>query len=90
MSQDFNGKEKWVRTRKNHLCDMCGGPIPSQWEAHYYAGVYEGDFYAGWQHRQCWESFIDSGDQEWEQGEAPWPDVVVEWWKIHELEWSSR
>ena len=28
MSQDFYGKNKWVKTRKHHHCWGCGGSIP--------------------------------------------------------------
>jgi hypothetical protein len=90
MSQDFNGQSKWVTTRKTHVCDMCGGPIPIQETAHYHANVYDGEFNAGWQHRECWESYFTSGDEEWEYGSYPWPERITVWWKENEKEWEAQ
>ena len=45
MSQDFYGKNKWVKTRKHHICLGCGGSIPTGESAHYQSGVYEGNFW---------------------------------------------
>ena len=90
MSQDFAGKDKDVKTRKNHICDMCGGPIPAHWKAHYYSGVYEGDFGAGWIHPQCWDVFHESGETEWSCGDMSWPEHIKNWWKDHEQEWNEQ
>ena len=57
MSQDFYGKNKWVKTRKLHHCWGCGGVIPPGDEAHYQSGVYEGDFSDFYMHAECYEDW---------------------------------
>jgi hypothetical protein len=89
MSRDFLGQSKWVKTRKKHICELCGGPIPIGEEVHYNTGVYDGVFFASYTHRECWESYIKSGDEEYSCWDAPWPERINEWWKEHEQEWRK-
>ena len=60
MSQDFYGKNKWVKTRKHHHCWGCGGSIPPGERAHYQSGVYEGDFGDFYMHEECWQDWKDN------------------------------
>ena len=60
MSQDFYGKNKWVKTRKHHHCWGCGGSIPPGERAHYQSGVYEGDFGDSYMHEECWQDWKDN------------------------------
>ncbi len=64
MSQDFYGKNKWVKTRKHHICFGCGGSIPPGESAHYQSGVYEGDFGDFYMHEECYNDWNDNGGEE--------------------------
>jgi len=44
---------KQVRTKKKHLCDMCGKRIRKGVLAWYATGVYEDEFYARYMHGIC-------------------------------------
>ena len=46
-------KYKLVKTRKPHRCDMCHLPIKVGAKVRYWAGIYEGDFFAGHAHLVC-------------------------------------
>jgi hypothetical protein len=46
-------KYKIVKTRKPHRCAMCGLPIKVGAKVRYWAGIYDGDFFAGHAHLVC-------------------------------------
>jgi hypothetical protein len=64
VKQDFFGKNKWVKTRKHHICFGCNGSIPPGEQAHYSSGVYEGDFGDQYMHEECYEDWENSGSEE--------------------------
>ena len=61
---------KTVKTRKEHRCSLCGLRIRNGAKAHYWAGVYDGDFQSGYAHGYCqrlWvlldeDELLDQGD----------------------------
>jgi hypothetical protein len=65
--------DRWVTTAKPHRCDMCNGPVPEGDRAHYASGQWNGEFYSGWQHPECWESFVASDCEEYMCGDFPVP-----------------
>ena len=54
-------KHKEVRTKKRHICSMCGRRIRKGAKAHYWVGIYDGDFQSGYAHGICnhlWQKLV--------------------------------
>ena len=62
-----------VRTKKQRRCSMCGRRIRKGALAHYWAGVYDGDFQIGYAHGICqhlWETVVyHDSDELLDEGE---------------------
>ncbi len=50
-----------VKTRKPHRCEWDGEVIEVGASAHYYSGIFEGDFQSYWMHPECWDAFLEYG-----------------------------
>lgn len=51
---------RWVKVRKEHVCDWCGEPIAAGESARRRSGIHEGVFYDCRQHPECWEAMMNS------------------------------
>jgi hypothetical protein len=66
-------RSKYVTTRKPHRCAFCSAAIPVGDRAHYWAGVYDGEFQSNYGHRECQLAWELSGDDDFIMGEFPIP-----------------
>jgi hypothetical protein len=54
MSVTFESKQ--VKCGKDHYCIWCGGMILKGEAAHYYKGIFQGDFQNWHMHPECFEA----------------------------------
>jgi hypothetical protein len=69
MSYDFSSQRS-VKGRKLHRCEQCTGRIEIGEEHIYYAGKWDGYFYAGREHFQCQEAraaYVEMADLHWDE-----------------------
>ena len=68
-----------VRTKKQRRCSMCGRRIRKGALAHYWAGIYDGDFQSAYAHGICqylWETVVyDDTTELIDEGEF-WMEVL--------------
>jgi len=64
-TQEFTNKV--VTCRKEHRCEWCPDVVEKGTKAHYRAGVFDGDFYSGHLHPECYTAIENSSDEahEW-------------------------
>ena len=62
-------KQKKVKCQKPHRCSWCGGKILIGEEAVYRAGIFEGDFYALYEHTECFDAMTKSNFYEYTFGD---------------------
>ena len=55
-------KEKLVVCRKNHYCSWCGETIEVGEEVMYRAYIFDGDFHASYEHKECLVAIIESNE----------------------------
>lgn len=51
-------------TMDDHHCDLCPRIVEQGSRAHYVNGNANDEYASGWQHPDCWEAFIKSGQSE--------------------------
>jgi hypothetical protein len=75
-------RSKYVTTRKPHRCEFCSAAIPVGDRAHYWAGVYDGEFQSNYGHRECQLAWELSGDGDFIMGELPVPTRIRDFYSM--------
>jgi hypothetical protein len=79
---DVTFQVKVVKTRKKHRCVFCWASIPVGELAHFWAGIYDGEFNSNYGHAECQTAWEDHGDEEFMPGEYPVPQRIRDYYAV--------
>jgi hypothetical protein len=88
---DLTLQAKTVKTRTPHRCIFCWAAIPVGELAHYWSGLYDGEFQSSYGHSECqarWEEDCEFNDYDIEfmPGDYPVPQRIREYYASARLE----